>query len=33
MKIDEFIEALEADFFVGVPDSQLKVLCNYLMQT
>lgn len=31
MKIDKFIETLESDYFVGVPDSQLKALCNYLM--
>ncbi len=31
MKIDKFIEILDADYFVGVPDSQLKALCNYLM--
>ena len=31
MKVDEFIKALKADFFTGVPDSQLKALCNYLI--
>lgn len=31
MRIESFIETLGADFFVGVPDSQLKPLCNYLM--
>ncbi len=31
MKIEEFVNALEADFFVGVPDSQLKALCDYLI--
>ena len=33
MKIEDFIEALEADFYTGVPDSLLKPLCNYLMHT
>lgn len=31
MKIEEFLSALGADFFAGVPDSQLKALCNYLI--
>lgn len=31
MKIDKFIEILGSDYFVGVPDSQLKALCNCLM--
>ena len=31
MKVDEFLKKLDADFFVGVPDSQLKELCNHLM--
>lgn len=30
MKIENFISALNADFFTGVPDSQLKALCDYL---
>ena len=30
MKIESFLEQLQADFFTGVPDSQLKALCNYL---
>lgn len=33
MKIESFIEALNADFFTGVPDSQLKSLCDYLVNT
>lgn len=33
MKIENFINVLRADFFTGVPDSQLKPLCNYLMET
>lgn len=33
MKIEEFVKVLNADFYAGVPDSQLKPLCNYLMDT
>lgn len=33
MKIENFIEILGADFYTGVPDSQLKALCDYLMET
>lgn len=33
MNIEIFINFLKSDFFVGVPDSQLKPLCNYLMNT
>lgn len=33
MKVEEFVRALDADFFTGVPDSQLKALCNYLIYT
>lgn len=31
MKIESFIKIIGADFYAGVPDSQLKALCNYLM--
>lgn len=31
MKIEDFVKLLGADFYTGVPDSQLKALCNYLM--
>ncbi len=31
MKVEEFIDTLGVDFFTGVPDSQLKALCDYLM--
>lgn len=31
MNVKDFIRVLGADFFVGVPDSQLKAFCNYLM--
>ena len=33
MKVEEFIDILGADFYTGVPDSQLKALCNYLTDT
>lgn len=31
MKVEKLIEIIGADFFTGVPDSQLKPLCDYLM--
>lgn len=33
MKVEKLIEIIGADFYTGVPDSQLKALCNYLMKT
>ncbi len=33
MKVETFVKVLGADFYTGVPDSQLKALCNYLMAT
>lgn len=33
MKANKLAEILGADFYTGVPDSQLKALCNYLMDT
>ncbi len=33
MNVKEFVEKLNADYYTGVPDSQLKALCNYLMNT
>lgn len=33
MKVESLIKALNADFYTGVPDSLLKPLCNYLMNT
>jgi phosphonopyruvate decarboxylase len=33
MKAERFAEILGSDFYTGVPDSQLKPLCNYLMHT
>lgn len=31
MKVENFVKIIGADFYTGVPDSQLKALCNYLM--
>lgn len=31
MKVEELVTLTEADFFCGVPDSQLRPLCDYLM--
>lgn len=31
MKVENFVKKLDSDFFTGVPDSQLKPLCDYLM--
>lgn len=31
MKVENLVNCIGADFFAGVPDSQLKALCNYLM--
>ena len=33
MKVQDFVKCLGADFYTGVPDSQLKALCNYLTGT
>lgn len=32
MKVENFVKILGADFYAGVPDSQLKALCDYLME-
>lgn len=32
MKVQELIQELGCDFYTGVPDSQLKELCNFLME-
>lgn len=32
MKIEEFLTAIGSDFYTGVPDNQLKALCDYLME-
>ena len=31
MKVEKFVEILGSDFYTGVPDSQLKAMCDYLM--
>ena len=31
MNVEDFVDVLGCDFYTGVPDSQLKALCNYLM--
>lgn len=31
MEVKEFVKILDSDFYIGVPDSQLKALCDYLM--
>ena len=33
MRVESFVNLLGADFFTGVPDSQLKALCDYLIRT
>lgn len=33
MQVKRLVEIIGADFYTGVPDSQLKALCNYLMNT
>ena len=33
MNVETFVRILDAEFYTGVPDSQLKALCNYLMHT
>ena len=32
MKVEEFVRILDCDFYTGVPDSQLKPLCDYLIE-
>lgn len=32
MKVEALIEAIGAEFYTGVPDSQLKALCDYLIK-
>ena len=33
MKVEKLVEIIGADFYTGVPDSLLKALCNYLINT
>lgn len=32
MKVEKLLKIIGSDFYTGVPDSQLKALCNYLMK-
>ena len=31
MQVEDFIKIINAEFYTGIPDSQLKPLCDYLM--
>lgn len=31
MKVERLVEIIGSDFYTGIPDSQLKALCNYLV--
>lgn len=33
MKVEKLVKIIGSDFYTGVPDSQLKALCNYLIAT
>jgi phosphonopyruvate decarboxylase len=33
LRVQRLVEIIGSDFYTGVPDSQLKALCNYLMDT
>lgn len=33
MNVEELAKIIDSDFYTGVPDSQLKPLCNYLINT
>ena len=33
MKVETFLNLIGSDFYTGIPDSQLKALCDYLMNT
>lgn len=33
MKVESLVNIIGAEFYTGVPDSQLKALCNYLINT
>ena len=33
MKVEKLVEIIGSDFYTGVPDSQLKALCDYMMNT
>ena len=31
MNVKNLVEIIDADFYAGVPDSQLRALCDYLI--
>ena len=33
MQVERFLSSLGAEFYTGVPDSQLKAVCDYLLDT
>ena len=33
MRVEKLVEIIGSDFYTGVPDSQLKALCDYMMNT
>ena len=33
MNVEALVKTINADFYTGIPDSQLKALCDYLMST
>ncbi|SFQ11536.1 phosphonopyruvate decarboxylase [Butyrivibrio proteoclasticus] len=33
MKVEDFVKIINSDFYTGVPDSQLRPLCDYLYNT
>lgn len=33
MKVESLVRIIDSDFYTGVPDSQLKALCDFLMNT
>ena len=33
MQVEKLMEIIDSDFYTGVPDSQLRALCDYLMIT
>ena len=32
MDVEKLAEVIGSDFYTGVPDSQLKPLCNYMIE-
>ena len=33
MKVEKLVEIIGSDFYTGVLESQIKALCNYLINT